>query len=156
MKRVLLLLALVVGAALAAEEPQEAVAEPEGEVEGKMMFGVSTLAVAKSFISVVWYGFSVAAQVVILIALVFLIVTLASAKTMLRQENSMDDYEYYQVPAYGHSGYDASNGGSGGGSSYASGYSKRSADFPSFLNMPVVQKLTERVHQAIEAYSAQN
>lgn len=83
----------------------------------------------------------------------FLIVTLASAKTMLRQENG-DDYEYYQVPAYGHSGYDASGGG--GGSSYASGYSKRSADFPSFLNMPVVQKLTERVHQAIEAYSAQN
>lgn len=36
MKRVLLLLALVVGAALAAEEPQEVVAEPEGEAEGKM------------------------------------------------------------------------------------------------------------------------
>lgn len=151
------------------------------------------MAVVKSFVSVVWYGFSVAAQVVILIALVFLIgefskktiifpkfclrfscwlhtphctctfptrpisfflpVTLASAKTILRQENmNMEDYEYYQVPAYGHGGYDAS----GGGSSYASGYSKRSADFPSFLNMPVVQKLTERVHQAIEAYSAQN
>lgn len=81
-------------------------------------------------------------------------VTLASAKTILRNEQAAEEeegYDYYQVPAYGHSGYSTS-----GTSSYASGYSKRSLDFPSFLNMPVVQKLTESVHRAIEAYSAQN
>lgn len=153
------------------------------------VFGASTIAVAKSFISVAWEGFSVATQIVVLIALVFLIgkfqydciflitctsvvalyfitpipslqnmfvsflpVTLASAKTILRNENSEDDYEYYHAPAYSYSGYDAS----GSGSSYAAGYSKRSADFPSFLNLPIVQRLTERVHQAIESYSAQN
>lgn len=80
-------------------------------------------------------------------------VTLASAKTILRNEQSEDEYDYYQVPVYGHSGYDT---GSSGSSSYASGYSKRSIDVPAFMNLPVVQRLTERIHQAIENYSAQN
>lgn len=52
------------------------------------------------------------------------------------------DYEYYHVPAYE----------SSGGSSYT-GYSKRSVDNPSsFMDLPIVQRLAERVQNAIENF----
>lgn len=74
--------------------------------------------------------------------------TLKKAKGEIDSSGYGYDYEYYHAPAYDHGGYDSS-----GGSSYASGYSKRSADFPSFLNMPAVQRLTEKIHRAIEQFT---
>lgn len=75
---------------------------------------------------------------------------LKKAKDDLEGGEYSYDYEYYHAPAYEHAGYDSSGSS---GSSYASGYSKRSADFPSFLNLPIVQRLTEKIHNAIEQYS---
>ncbi|XP_063873101.1 uncharacterized protein LOC135107323 [Scylla paramamosain] len=148
MKWAILLLVLAVGAALAEEQQQEV----EGKAEDRALLKskVSLVAVASSFLGLVSSGFSVAAEIVIMIALIFLIVTLKKAKDDLDKDEYSYDYEYYHAPAYEHAGYESSGTS---GSSYASGYSKRSLDLPSFLNAPIVQRLTEKIHNAIEQYS---
>lgn len=69
------------------------------------------------------------------------------------------DYDYGYAtgyyPGYETSGYDVGVSGSsytstGGGA--GGGHYKRSADTPSFMNLPIVQRLAARVHEAIENY----
>ncbi|KAK3864288.1 hypothetical protein Pcinc_030016 [Petrolisthes cinctipes] len=151
MKRVLLLLVLVATGALATktDDDQNQIQE---ESEGRLLLdpikAAALLTPAKAL-------FEVATQIVILIALIFFIVILKNA-TGLGDSGSGSGYEYYHLPSHSGSGYDhhASGYDSGSSSSYSSGYNKRSADLPSsFSDLPVVQKLSERVHNAIENLS---
>ncbi|KAG7175417.1 uncharacterized protein LOC121858354 [Homarus americanus] len=141
MKRTLLLLVLVVGAALAEEEHQE---EPR---TAEVINTLNTVKLVKTTL----FGplgsiIEISAGIVVLIALVLLIVTLKKSTGDVFGGSSSPDYEYYSFPA---GGYETSGGD--GGSSYT-GYQKRSVDTPSFMDLPIVQRLTERVHNAIDNF----
>ncbi|XP_063588232.1 uncharacterized protein LOC134765490 [Penaeus indicus] len=142
MKRTLLLLALVLGMAVAEEQE-------EGRAD------VLKLAKKISLLAPLGSLFEIAIQIVILVALVLLIATLKPSV-----ENAFgSDYDYGYAtgyyPGYETSGYDVGVSGSsytstGGGA--GGGHYKRSAETPSFMNLPIVQRLAARVHEAIENY----
>ncbi|XP_071544236.1 uncharacterized protein [Panulirus ornatus] len=128
MMRTFLILSLLVGVALA----------EEGQEDGKAIIEtVSGIALIKAI-------FNVAIQIVIMIALILLISTLKATTGDLFDlfgKGHGGDYDYYYVPAHDTSG-----------SSTYTGYSKRSADTPSFMDLPIFQRLAERVQNAIENF----
>ncbi|XP_068241202.1 uncharacterized protein [Palaemon carinicauda] len=112
--------------------------------------------------------FEIGMQVVILVALILLISTLkkqlGDLTALFEGKYEEEDYGYYPSGGYdtgatGGSSYAATGGHSGGGhyskrSASAGGHAgKRSVSTPSIMDLPLVQKLTARIHEAIENFN---
>nr|XP_053633078.1 uncharacterized protein LOC128689041 [Cherax quadricarinatus] len=104
-------------------------------------------------------AFEVAIQALVIIALLHLILNLLVIilKDILPVVQSvLEELEMEEdsgTGGYGGTGGYSGTGGYGGTGGYSS-YNRRAVGNPSFINLPIVQRLASRVHTAIEKFQA--